>query len=322
MNFENMNPENRNNGLIGMGQNMNMNTERRNMYNVRCCSFCRQPGHTITTCNSERLREFEVICAQKVQSIDHPDDFKNWLFQTYVNEPLLLQAFVIGKYPVTRRIETLQSIDLITEYIFTNYKNALNLEEETMLDNNSIERELITLLTEIRNTRNIDSQPSMNTIIDRDENDRNENARLQQICLREMIFMMMYANAITQINEHQHPTPIQRRQYISSINVSCQDPDNLNVIENEDMDELCKCNICWDEKEKRAFVTLGCNHEFCNDCIKQTIHKNNNENDSEHHNNSGIHIPLTCALCRSEIQQIITITHDIQNEIIEMINNT
>ena len=83
-----LNSENRSQRLVAHRRVVSQRHNRR-------CSFCRQPGHYITRCNSERLIEFEVICADVVRNITVPDDFKNWLFQNYVNDQLLLKTFVI-----------------------------------------------------------------------------------------------------------------------------------------------------------------------------------------------------------------------------------
>jgi len=90
---------------------------------VQCCSFCRIPGHNITTCRSDRILEFEVICANVVRNLSNPDDFKNWLFQNYINETPLLKAFVIRKFRTVARLNTEQYVHYITEYIFRKYKN-------------------------------------------------------------------------------------------------------------------------------------------------------------------------------------------------------
>ena len=91
---------------------------------TQCCSLCRQRGHNITTCNSDRLLEFEVICADAVRNFENTDDFKNWLMHNYINDQLLLKAFVIRKYRISTRCNLEQYIHVITEYIFRTYKNT------------------------------------------------------------------------------------------------------------------------------------------------------------------------------------------------------
>ena len=115
MNSESFSGENRN---ISIMQNPVLRQR------TQCCSLCRQPGHNITTCNSDRLLDFEIICAETVRNFDNTDDFKNWLLQNYINDQLLLKAFAIRKYRVTTRCNLDQYIHYITEYIFRTYKNT------------------------------------------------------------------------------------------------------------------------------------------------------------------------------------------------------
>ena len=75
----------------------------------------------------------------------------------------------------------------------------------------------------------------------------------------------------------------------------------FNNNENEDICQLCECSICYDEKELQNFVKLGCNHEFCKDCVINTIKTSNNK--------------VCCAFCRSEVTEIESRTNEVKNEI-------
>ena len=104
----------------------NLNAEHRSEFNVLppslrrqyCCSFCKRTGHNLTTCNSNRLREFEAICATQVLQTETQDEFKDWLSQNYMSEQLLIKTFAIRKFRVTTRTTIEICINLITEYIF------------------------------------------------------------------------------------------------------------------------------------------------------------------------------------------------------------
>lgn len=79
---------------------------------------------------------------------------------------------------------------------------------------------------------------------------------------------------------------------------------NLRVetSDNEQMDEIRKCCICWDEKELVNFVSLDCRHEFCKDCIiATTVH------------NQGV-VPC-CALCRGVVGSIVSRNVFVQSEL-------
>ena len=111
----------------------NLNAEHRGQFNIllqlirrqQGCSFCMRIGHNITTCNSDRLREFEAICSNQVLQTNTQDDFKNWLFQNYMSEQLLIKTFAIRNFRVTSRTSIEICINLVTEYIFRRYKNTL-----------------------------------------------------------------------------------------------------------------------------------------------------------------------------------------------------
>ena len=63
MSLDNINAENRN--VIAGVIPSNRITTLRNIARQRCCSFCRQPGHVISWCNDQRLRDFEDLCINK-----------------------------------------------------------------------------------------------------------------------------------------------------------------------------------------------------------------------------------------------------------------
>ena len=76
----------------------------------------------------------------------------------------------------------------------------------------------------------------------------------------------------------------------------------VNNNENEDISQLCECNICYDEKELKNYVKLGCKHEFCKDCVINTMKTSNNNK-------------LCCAFCRTEVSKIESRTKQVKNEI-------
>lgn len=64
---------------------------------------------------------------------------------------------------------------------------------------------------------------------------------------------------------------------------------------------MCECGICYDEKIHQEFVKLNCGHEFCKECIKQTL-KNVTT------------ITPQCAFCRGEINKIEMSSEKIRDE--------
>lgn len=56
--------------------------------------------------------------------------------------------------------------------------------------------------------------------------------------------------------------------------------------------KMCLCSICWEEKEQTKFVTYLCSHEFCGECVLNTL-KTKTPRDE-----------LNCALCRGKVDLI------------------
>jgi hypothetical protein len=92
------------------------------------------------------------------------------------------------------------------------------------------------------------------------------------------------------------------------------EPNNkLNIIstvkndENLDINQDCECNICYEEKKVSDFTKFNCNHEFCKDCVINTIKSRRNANN------------ICCALCRTEVKSVETKTNEVKAEIDEYI---
>ena len=82
--------------------------------------------------------------------------------------------------------------------------------------------------------------------------------------------------------------------------------DNIDNYENKD--KICKCSICWDDKELNTFVKLGCSHEFCKDCIKQSLQNETRETPC-------------CAFCRADIKFLELRLESIKNEFDNLITS-
>ena len=277
---------------------------------VQCCSLCRQRGHNITTCNSDRLLEFEVICADAVRNFENTDDFKNWLMHNYINDQLLLKAFVIRKYRISTRCNLEQYIHFITEYIFRAYKNTPQqqptyMQTTTPLQTTAplqqstapLQEQPLTYDQNVELLNRYETEFSNYLTAIRSRNTVREQMLEQQIAeidvVRSYIAYLAYLNALILREEIQQPT--------LTLTVETNEEENL--------DENCQCSICWDNKEKRQFAKLECNHEFCKDCMKRTIETRSIETRTN----------LCCALCRSEITTIRLRTQEVRDEIAEAI---
>lgn len=264
----------------------NLNAEHRGQFNVLppsmrrqpCCSFCRQIGHNLTTCNSNRLREFEAICATQVIQTDTQDDFKNWLCQNYMSEQLLIKTFAIRKFRVTSRTSIEICINLVTEYIFTHYKNT-NENEEIIEHEGQFENDLMSFIQELSAEREEEIQEN------RRISEIHQLRAMENMLMREMFISMMSGIINRTLREDER-----RFKIVSTVN------------ECENTGQKCECPICYDEKELNNFVKLGCNHDFCKDCVISTMKTNHSTN-------------LCCALCRAEVKSIESRTIETKNEI-------
>jgi len=72
------------------------------------------------------------------------------------------------------------------------------------------------------------------------------------------------------------------------------------------VENISECCICFESYKKEDFITLGCNHEFCNDCLKKTLLSDNREKPC-------------CACCRTEVSTIISRTNKIHSKMSELI---
>jgi hypothetical protein len=76
----------------------------------------------------------------------------------------------------------------------------------------------------------------------------------------------------------------------------------ISTIENDEICGNCECSICWEDKEVKDFVKLGCNHEFCKDCLIKSIRADLRENPC-------------CALCRTEVKYLRSRTELVHSEL-------
>ena len=200
----------------------------------RCCSFCHQPGHNVSRCNSDRLLEFEIICANQVRDMTK-QEFKIWITNNYINEQLLLKSFAIRKCNANSRFSISTCIEYIIIYIYRNYRLEENFEDD-----------ILNVLVNLRNNSDINErlEPSVEDI-----------QGINQTLLREYM-LELFNNFMTNV------------RYQNSENRKLK---IFSTIENDETSGNCECIICLEDKEVKDFVKLGCKHEFCKDCLIKTL---------------------------------------------------
>jgi hypothetical protein len=254
MSSDNTNAENRN-ALVSIPTNRINNL--RAITRSRCCSFCRQPGHTINFCNDVRINNFELDCINRRLLFETTEEpiyrFNQWLSEKYLECPLLVKSFAIRKCNCTMRSTFQQCIDSIKNYIFNQYG-----EEET--DENFI--------------------PFSNE----DETNVDENGIL---ALAGILMLSGYSNET--ITEILVTRLLNRNPEITKYSFTT----TVETLEKKEEDEKCDCSICFENLEKDTFAKLGCNHEFCSDCLVSSIKA------------TKANAPR-CAFCRANITNITT----------------
>lgn len=199
----------------------------------RRCSFCRRPGHTIVSCNSEAIVMIENEVLHFIESLTQEQvqerivSFRNYLVNKALSSPNIVKAFAIRRCGANTISNIVDCIELIIQHFMPQIQNI-----------------------EINN-QNIEEEPG------REE--------------REIIFERYTENDVFRIIDLirtiYEPTPfntnntINKKIYIKTIISKKQN----------DLHEKCECNICYNENEKTNFIKLNCGHEFCKDCIKKTL---------------------------------------------------
>ncbi len=256
------------------------NAENRNATNVfptrRRCSFCRNTGHNISTCNDQRLFEFEHLCINQRATLNIAE-FRNWLLDYSVVFPSVTRAYAVRYCGCTTRTYLHLCVADIVERINRLNSAPSNSNTEHSAEFNQRLRRLEENALEVLRQRighiTRDNLTNFNL--------HHNGSRLDLISMVE-IFRHFINSA--------HEEAMQSRKFNIETNiVECSQTNH------------CECNICYESKLKPEFVKLNCGHEFCKDCIKQSLKNVRTSNPQ-------------CAFCRSEIVNMELTSQDIRNE--------
>lgn len=275
--------------------NIEINSENRNvnMATRRCCSFCRRPGHNITRCNSETINIFERntlafiqrVIIERQDNILIMENLRRYLLNEATQQPNLVRAFAISRCGAHSRRNMDHYIIVIIQYFMMEVIN------DTQRNNESIQEEIVDEQSQLveqlhQRGRQIEFSELGIGIQDLIENEDN-------------LYPILFANIIRFIEI------IRRISETSELNRKFDI--KTKISENQDdLAEICECNICYEECEKKIFVKLNCGHEFCKDCIKQSL-----QNEQRQH--------PCCAFCRADITSFELKLETIQNEFNDLI---
>ena len=264
-----------------------LNPENRNAnLQIRFCSFCRRGGHNISRCNSESLLIFEIRCMNFITS-EMRDSilqncmrrFRDFLLNEAIHNTNIVRAFAIRKCGSTTRDNIDECIENIIQYHTIQY--CINEQSQSHQDSQYNEEILL--------NSNLPQQ-TMDM-----SNPRQFLYRRRRNVLNSLFLIQGYLLEIFQrVNES---TPTKHKFNIYT---------KVSEITPTNMCENIECCICYEKYEKKQFVKLDCGHEFCKDCIKNSLNHEIKE------------IPC-CAFCRADIKNLEFRLESIKDEFNEFI---
>ena len=275
---------------------LEINTENRNGNRIngnRCCSFCRTPGHNITRCNSELIHVFErnlfifiqILVSERQNNILIMENLRQYLLNKALQNPSLVRAFAITRCGARSRSYMDHCIILIIQFIQPFIMELIHQTERNNESSNPEEPhgEESQLLHHLQQ---IDfSQLGIQEIVENETN----------------IYATIFADIIRFIEIIRRMSQTRTSELNRKFQIKTKISDNI-----EKMEEKCECNICYEEREHKLFVKLDCGHEFCKDCIRQSLQNEQRQNPC-------------CAFCRADIKSFELKSESIKDEFNDLI---
>lgn len=108
--------------------NIANNNVRVNINVVRCCSFCRRAGHTITACNSMPIILFERNCSNFIQFniYDGVAEFRNYILEETLQNSSVVRTFAIRRCGAS----VVSNIDICIELIIRHFTPQIQAVQE------------------------------------------------------------------------------------------------------------------------------------------------------------------------------------------------
>jgi hypothetical protein len=79
--------------------------------------------------------------------------------------------------------------------------------------------------------------------------------------------------------------------------IKLQESCDIDIKNNNDAS--IECSVCYESNEKKKFVSLDCNHEYCISCTEQFMNKN----------------IACCPFCRNKIEKLTCYTEELYNKL-------
>jgi hypothetical protein len=304
-----------------------------NAVRVSCCSFCRIAGHRITACNDERIKNFETVMLYELKNIITiartyntsfsfiKREFIKWILQMYerVNKNILY-AYAVRECGASSR----GTCQVIINAIITKMNQYLNLSQEINLDENitrlinyltfrsiqlptidNIEQEEEHLEQDGEEDEDLNQENVLLSIIDTrlqiEENRRNREI-INNYIYQSHSFDLLLSSMTLDTLRNMDDSITNLRQYRNR-------KFDIKISNNElpYEDNICECNICYEQYEKKNYIKLNCEHEFCKECIVKTLEKSNTN------------VPC-CAFCRKDMVSFELYDKSIESDFNGLIN--
>jgi hypothetical protein len=245
-----------------------LNNQRRERVTRGRCSFCHTEGHHITHCNNGRIVRFEREIINYIQIILIPR-----------GDPGNMENFrqhlcnVAEEMPELIRAFAIRKCGANTRNNIRDYIESI-IQYFTPIIRRCEEEELQ------RTETHFEVSAETPTFAD----------------LGNYIYTAMFIRMVEMVNRNSEVKTKTNIKFPIQTKIS----NDLHSISN------CECNICYEEYEKAKFIKLNCGHEFCKDCIKQSLQ---NE----------IKPTPCCALCRANIKSMELSSKSIEEELRDFI---
>ena len=250
-----------------------LNSKNRNRNtNMTCrrCSFCRRSGHNIVSCNSEAIIMIENEVLHFIESLTQEQvQLRIISFRNYLLNKALSSPNIVKAFAI--------------KHCDANTRNNIVDCSELIIQHFMPQIQNIEI-----NNRNIEEEPDI-------EEREITVERYNETDIFRIIELIRNIYEPTPFNTN---NTINKKIYIKTIISEKQN----------DLHKKCECNICYNENEKKNFIKLNCGHEFCKDCIKQTLQNDRRKTPC-------------CAFCRTDITNFDIKHESIKNEFDELITS-
>ena len=287
--------------------------------NIRLCSCCRSPNHSIPNCNSVKVTNFMNTIDQNIVVITNNLFLDN-------NQGINYIKSCINNLLINKTKSTL----LATCYRFNNiYENINNVKINSKLKLNEIKNILLdnyvsviidvfqyyngfitfsfkNYITKkiIKKIQEFQFQPYQNNYLSLFQLLRNQYYYNKRIGKRQLYDILLFIKNDPVFSWYYYSFSEEMKltfeiveeilkEYIDNKYNKTQIKIDSTFILYENNQEIKECSICLENYENKKEIKLNCCHTFCGDCIVTTI-KKNIENKK---------IP-PCPLCRTDIKSV------------------